>query len=234
VATRAEQLGFDSVWLAEPPAGDGEDRALHADGCTVAAYLAPATSSIHLGVTIGDRDGRHPSMAARDVTALDHVTGGRSALQLRYASAIDAVAICHGMFNFDTTTVNGREFHTQGAVNRPPPLQQGGPPLVVDVSGGGDIPPGTVDAVCAEGSPEELERLGVALRSMVVTEGLDAGTALWWAGALPGAGVQATGYVSDLRDAGVTGFICRLPGDEWPTPSAVDALAASLTDCGLV
>jgi alkanesulfonate monooxygenase SsuD/methylene tetrahydromethanopterin reductase-like flavin-dependent oxidoreductase (luciferase family) len=241
LAVRAELLGFVTLWLAEPPVTDLAADRVYAEGCTLAASLAPLVGVAHLGVTVGDHDDRHPSIAARDVTSLDHTTRGRAALMLRYRGrSAEAAAICRSLFTQDVTTIEGSTYRVSGAVNHPPPLQHGGPPLVVTVTGPEEIDASLVeqvDGVCVAGTPDEVRAVGVAMGTVTESsagEG-DGPPALLWAGSpldLVGKSSVAA-LLGDLRAAGVEGLICRLPvGDGQQTVSAVEELAAAVADWG--
>jgi alkanesulfonate monooxygenase SsuD/methylene tetrahydromethanopterin reductase-like flavin-dependent oxidoreductase (luciferase family) len=232
LAMQVQSLGFTALWLAEPPSIDLATDQVYADGCTLAASLAPVVGSAHLGVMMGDHDHRHPSIGARDVTALDHVTGGRAALMLRYRGRgrlTEAATICRGLFTQDETTVEGSAFRTSGAVNRPRPVQTGGPPLVVAVDGPDEVDASLVaevDAVCAGGTPDQMHAISAAIRAADSPSsrsgGDKGGPALMWIGTPLDDG-------DDLRAAGVDGVICHIPaGEQSPTPTVAEEWAGAV------
>ena len=69
IATRAEELGFEEVWLPESRHGRGV--------FTVAALVASATSRIGIGIGIVNPFWRHPSVIAMEAAALDEASSGR-------------------------------------------------------------------------------------------------------------------------------------------------------------
>ena len=93
VARRAEELGFDSVWVPEhlvfpvqiasryPYAADGvapvRVDAPHLDPMILLSFIAAATSRIRLGTNIYILPLRHPLVTARVVMSLDVMSGGR-------------------------------------------------------------------------------------------------------------------------------------------------------------
>lgn len=79
VAMAAEEAGARSLWLAEgPPDGPGPD------AVTVAGALARMTRSCTIGVLADLRTGRAPSLLAKEVTAIDVLSGGRAALAIAW------------------------------------------------------------------------------------------------------------------------------------------------------
>jgi probable F420-dependent oxidoreductase len=92
LTVRAEELGFESVWLPEHlvlPAtmsGSPHDGASHPpipaqtpmhDAIGYLSYLAGQTSTIRLGTYVYNIGLRHPFVSARAATTLDIVSGGR-------------------------------------------------------------------------------------------------------------------------------------------------------------
>jgi len=96
VATRAEQLGFESVWVPEhlvlpkhfesryPYSEDGlppvEPSAPMLDPLILLTHIAAATSRIRLGTNIFILPLRHPLVTARMAMSLDVLSGGRLSL----------------------------------------------------------------------------------------------------------------------------------------------------------
>jgi alkanesulfonate monooxygenase SsuD/methylene tetrahydromethanopterin reductase-like flavin-dependent oxidoreductase (luciferase family) len=210
-AVAAEESGAGAVWLSPGVV----------DPCVVAGSLVPATVSILLGVESGlGATDRIPSMLARDVTALDVLSGGRTAVLLAgddLGLLAEAVTVCRLMFTGDAPSYRGRHFALDGAANRPPPFRPGGPPiLVAPPQGAPPVEVGTAlaeaDAVVVGGGPAEV----AAWRSAV------AGQGLLRRGSLGGAAEGAA-----LLGAGADGLIVRLADDGEAWPTAVEALAAA-------
>jgi len=159
----AEQAGYGAVWVVGEPdqaalGGTGAHPAC--DPCTLAGALAPLTTSLTLGVVsgVGKRD-RLPSVLARDVTALDVLSSGRSALLLQLGPLssplqttvrvrrsepnsgnqtveerdrlAEAAEVCRLLFTEDAPTFIGRHFRLVEAANCPRPVRTGGPLLLV-------------------------------------------------------------------------------------------------------
>lgn len=202
VATSAEEAGFGAVWVS----GD------RCDPCVLAGGLVPATTSVVLGVVVELAGGRHPSVLARDLTGLDVLCGGRSAVLLDVSAEEaerldDAVRICRALFDGDVVHVSGRYYSVDGAVNRPGPARPGGPPML------------------ATGYPRQPGRSGRGgtVDGWVVTGAVDDLTAtragddppVWWRG-----DVADAATVDALVRAGVAGVIARAA-----SPGQVQVLA---------
>lgn len=72
VATTADRLGFDSVWISEDPDGW--------DAFALLAFLAPITTSVRLGPGVVNPYMRHPNLMAASIATLDQVSNGRAFL----------------------------------------------------------------------------------------------------------------------------------------------------------
>src|SRR5687768_10613975 len=86
LARRAEELGYASLWtfqrLLSPLDDNGEPqlepqyRAVH-DPVVLLGYLAAVTSRVRLGLAIVNAPYFSPVLLAKQLTPLDHVSGGR-------------------------------------------------------------------------------------------------------------------------------------------------------------
>jgi alkanesulfonate monooxygenase SsuD/methylene tetrahydromethanopterin reductase-like flavin-dependent oxidoreductase (luciferase family) len=130
---RADTDGIDAVFLADSAVGDAIVLA-----AGVAAGLA---SGILLGVRIslGDQPHRHPTVLAREMTTLDHVSAGRSVLAFAAPfsdATAEAITLCREMWRTGTATSDGPHYPAAGAINRPLPARLGGPPIALDLTAG--------------------------------------------------------------------------------------------------
>jgi probable F420-dependent oxidoreductase len=161
-AVRAEDLGFDSVWVSDhffySFARYGADPAPIAslEPLTTLAGLATVTERVRLGVLVLSATFRHPMIAARSAAAIDRSSGGRVELGLgagwmpeefdafgyrfgtvgeRFGALEDALAIMTHLFERDgPVTYEGTAFTVQDARLEPPPVQG---PIPVWVGGKG-------------------------------------------------------------------------------------------------
>jgi hypothetical protein len=232
----AEAAGYGSVWLRGQSPG-----ALGIDPVPVVGALVERTGSLGLGVACAGGDGRHPAILARDLTTLDVLSGGRAALCLGgSATGPDATArlsesaqICRLLFSQDDTAVtfHGAHFSVQFAVNRPPPEQADGPPLLVDLPAGVDagfdavLP--VVDGLVVDGP---IDAVAAARRRIEAVAG-PAGIAiplLVWRGSLADSGTDWATVVGAVTGVGADSVIVRL-GERRPvTPRDVTEAASEI------
>lgn len=154
----AETNGFDSVWTMDhlhqiSTVGDANEPILEA--YTTLAALAAVTSTVRLGTLVSACGFRNPALLAKMVTTIDVISKGRAILGIgagwhedeyraygfdfpstreRLRQLEGAVRICRDMFaapgEMSSRVLGG------GPVNMPPPVQLGGPPILI--GGGGE------------------------------------------------------------------------------------------------
>jgi probable F420-dependent oxidoreductase len=146
VAELAESAGYDSLW-----AGDHVTFRNPILDVTVAlASFAACTELIAIGAAVVLLPLRHPSLVAREFASLDYLSGGRVVLGVgvggeagkdfeavgidpseRGARADEAMAALRELFRGPAASFSGRFFSFTGVAIEPPPVQPGGPPLLV-------------------------------------------------------------------------------------------------------
>jgi alkanesulfonate monooxygenase SsuD/methylene tetrahydromethanopterin reductase-like flavin-dependent oxidoreductase (luciferase family) len=78
---RAEQLGYDHLWTWDHIyAIFGDPYQPIFEGYTALAALAQATDRIRLGLFVGANTFRNPGLAAKSITTIDQISGGRAIL----------------------------------------------------------------------------------------------------------------------------------------------------------
>lgn len=85
-ARAAEAAGFDGVALMDHLAPPGLTSADMYDAMTAAAAVAAGTERLKVGHLVLCGSFRHPCMLAKEVVSLDHLSGGRFELGLRWGS----------------------------------------------------------------------------------------------------------------------------------------------------
>jgi F420-dependent oxidoreductase-like protein len=120
--------------------------------------VAARTSCIRLGTLVTAVTYRNPALLAKMVTTLDLVSGGRAFLGIgaswnedeyraygfgeallpireRLDRLEEALEVCTAMFTGAEAHFQGRRYRLEGALNVPPPVQPGGPPILVGGTG---------------------------------------------------------------------------------------------------
>jgi F420-dependent oxidoreductase-like protein len=159
IATAAETSGFDSVWVMDhlfqiPVVGRLDEPMF--ESYTLLGGLAARTRHARLGTMVTGVTYRNPALLAKEVTALDVISGGRAVLGIgaawfeqehqglgfafpplreRFERLEEALIICRLMFTEDAPSFEGRYYRIHEAVNRPRPVQAGGPPILIGGSG---------------------------------------------------------------------------------------------------
>jgi alkanesulfonate monooxygenase SsuD/methylene tetrahydromethanopterin reductase-like flavin-dependent oxidoreductase (luciferase family) len=150
LAQMAEGLGFDSFWRFDHPL-------LGHDCWTTLAALAAVTRTIRLGTIVSCVAYRPPVLLARMAADIDVISNGRlvlglgsgdmprefqqlglaySTIQERQAALEEAIRIIRPLLRGETVTFAGKYHRADGAVLRPPPVQQPYIPLLI--AGGGE------------------------------------------------------------------------------------------------
>jgi F420-dependent oxidoreductase-like protein len=158
-AVTAEESGFDSVWVMDhlfqiPMAGELDEPMFEA--YSLLGALAARTRSARLGSLVTGVTYRNPGLLAKAVTTLDVLSQGRAVLGIgaawfereheglgfafpplseRFERLEEALQICRSMFREDAPSFDGRYYRLDHAVNRPRPVQPGGPPILIGGSG---------------------------------------------------------------------------------------------------
>jgi alkanesulfonate monooxygenase SsuD/methylene tetrahydromethanopterin reductase-like flavin-dependent oxidoreductase (luciferase family) len=160
LAVAAEELGAYAVYLCDHFMGHTDDDAVTDEGMlesmALLSALGPLTSRVKLGPLVLGGTYRHPAVVANQVTALDHVSGGRAIAGLgagwqvneHAAYGIDlmspsdrsdrfeeTVAVVASLLREKRSTFEGRHFRLADAPNQPAPVQERLPVLV---AGGGE------------------------------------------------------------------------------------------------
>ena len=148
---RAEELGFDSVWMEEHHAVTDH---YWPSPLTVLAGFATRTSRVRLGTDIAVAAFHHPVRLAEDVAMLDVISGGRVTLGIaigykpdefalydapferRGARFEEQLAIVRELWTEEHVSFHGKYYTVEGRLE-PKPVQKPHPP--VWIGGWGDI-----------------------------------------------------------------------------------------------
>ncbi len=158
IATLAEQLGFDSIWVYDHV--HNVPRPAHEavfECWTTVAAISQLTSTIRLGQMVGCASYRNPALLAKITSTVDVISGGRLDWGIgagwyeneylaygydfprpaeRIAGLADTVEIVKRMWTEPEASFSGRIYSVSGAQCDPKPLQHPHPPIWV--GGGGE------------------------------------------------------------------------------------------------
>ena len=174
-AVRAEELGYDSLWLSDhlfldiAKYGGTDDVQGAFEPIATLAALAQVTTRARLGTLVLCEALRPPAVAAKALATLDRITGGRLDVGLgagwyepeyaaigmampspgtRISRLREATQIVTALLGGDEVDYEGEHFRVAGARVDPPALQRPRPPVLL--GGKGDRLLATV-AECADG-----------------------------------------------------------------------------------
>jgi probable F420-dependent oxidoreductase len=150
--TRAEELGFDSVWIAEH---HGVRHHYWPAPIQVLTAFAARTSRLTLGANVVVFPFYHPVRLAEETALLDALSGGRvvlgaaigykpdefalygAPLEKRGARFEEGLALMKALWTRDGVTIQGEHFSVEDARIEPKPVQKPHPPIWI--GGWGDV-----------------------------------------------------------------------------------------------
>jgi alkanesulfonate monooxygenase SsuD/methylene tetrahydromethanopterin reductase-like flavin-dependent oxidoreductase (luciferase family) len=152
-----EELGFDSLWVADHYAHLYKPKADWLDGWTLLTALATQTSRVRLGALVTNMMLHNPAMLAKQAITIDHISGGRLEVGLgsgtpgdisygmvgvedldppqRVGRFREFVEMMDSLLRNEETTYEGRYYSVKGAILNPRPVQEPRPPLTVAALG---------------------------------------------------------------------------------------------------
>ncbi len=156
-AKAAEAAGFDRVLVMDhfyqlPGLGEHDEPMFEC--YTMLAALAQHTESVRLSSLVTGNTYRNPTLLAKTITALDHVSGGRATLGIgagwfelehnslgfefgtftdRFEKLEEALQIIVPLLRGETVTFEGKHYQVTDAVNSPAPISR--IPIMIGGSG---------------------------------------------------------------------------------------------------
>jgi len=147
-AQAAEAAGFDRVFVMDhfyQLPGIGAPTEPMFECYTLLSALAQHTSKVQLSALVTGNTYRHPTLLAKTLTALDHVSRGRASLGIgagwfelehtslgyefdtfttRFEKLEEALQIIGPMLRGETVTLDGKHYQVHEAHNSPPPISK--------------------------------------------------------------------------------------------------------------
>ena len=156
-AKAAEDAGFDRVFVMDHfyqlPGIGAHDEPMF-ECYTMLSALAQHTEKVGLSALVTGNTYRHPTLLAKTITALDHVSGGRATLGIgagwfelehdslgyefgtftdRFEKLEESLQIIKPMLSGEKVTLAGKHYQVTDAVNSPPPISK--IPIMIGGSG---------------------------------------------------------------------------------------------------
>lgn len=150
-----EALGFDSIWNCDHLIQPSNPTGPYFEGWTQLAGLAAVTEKIRIGVLVSSNTFRHPSLLAKEVATVDHISNGRLEVGIgagwyqpeheaygldfpapgelvgRFREAVEIVDRLLRADNDTLTTYEGQYYQLKDAPFRPGPVQRPRPPFML-------------------------------------------------------------------------------------------------------
>ncbi|HTX93001.1 MAG TPA: LLM class F420-dependent oxidoreductase [Anaerolineales bacterium] len=159
IARTADQAGFYSLWVMDHffqigNVGPAENEML--EGYSTLSYLAGFTKKVKLGTMVTGVVYRHPGILVKTVSTLDVLSGGRAYLGIgaawneqeakglgipfpplkeRFERLEETLKIAQQMWAGDESPIEGKHYQFERPLNRPQPLSQPHPPILIGGTG---------------------------------------------------------------------------------------------------
>ncbi|MFX0030662.1 MAG: LLM class flavin-dependent oxidoreductase [Candidatus Hermodarchaeota archaeon] len=152
-----EELGFDSVWLADHFTDPVNHIGNWFESWTLLASLAVITKKIRIGTLVSSMPLRRPAVLARQALTIDHISNGRLEIGLgtgtsrdpvhkmigiedwtrkeRIERFKDQIEVINQLLRQDVSSYKGKYYNLDEATMNPPPIQKPRPPLIIAAMG---------------------------------------------------------------------------------------------------
>jgi alkanesulfonate monooxygenase SsuD/methylene tetrahydromethanopterin reductase-like flavin-dependent oxidoreductase (luciferase family) len=151
LARRAEEVGFDSVWVGDHliyDLPDGSTRGPYEAWTTLAA-IAAVTERVEIGPLVASTSFHAPAMLAKQAATVDAISQGRLVVGLgagwnrreydafglhydrRVSRFAEALAIIAPLLREGRTTFHGEFYDVDDCLLDPRPIREGGPPIML-------------------------------------------------------------------------------------------------------
>src|SRR3954453_3676578 len=152
LAQTAEQAGIEALFRSDHYSTVAGRSGGSLDAWTTLAGLAAVTERLRLGTLVSPATFRHPSLLARAVATVDHISGGRAELgmgtgwmelehraygfpfppyDVRIVELAEQVEIVHRQWTEESFDFRGLDYELRDARALPKPVQRPHPPLII-------------------------------------------------------------------------------------------------------
>lgn len=260
VARRAEDLGFESLWLFDHFYPESSPEGTMFEAFSALAALAALTRRVRLGHIVACAGYRNPALTAKMISTIDVISGGRVELGLgagwyrteheaygyrfaplreRQTRLADSLEIARQMLTHGRATHAGSQASVHDAANVPRGLQEPRVPIIVGGNGQNvtwRLAARHADELNLDGpTPDELQAWLPVIRSRCHEIGRDPDSLrvsvfLWW-GNTPPAGSERAGWLEAFRVLGVRRVMAWVDGAA-DTDDALERMAEDVKAAG--
>ena len=151
-----EEMGIESAWLCDHLIQPSRPGGPYMEAWTLLAGLAARTEKIRIGVLVTSNTFRYPSVLAKEVVTVDHISNGR--LEFGFGAGWhepehrmfglpfpetkelvgrfrEAVELIDTMLRNDTSSYEGKYYRIENLYNRPNAIQKPRPPFLLGAFG---------------------------------------------------------------------------------------------------
>ena len=148
IATRAEALGYHSLWVFESWEAESRGRGIASlEPVNLLSYTAALTTRVRLGTSVLVTPLRHPVHLAKALVSLDHMSGGRLTIGVglgnktrhdgtfgvpstrRVGRFVEDIEVMKALWTQPSVTFEGQFWQLNDLSLEPKPVQQPHPPL---------------------------------------------------------------------------------------------------------
>lgn len=150
----ARQSGFEALWFADHLSFQQDDKTIGTwEAWTLMAAIANAVPDVQIGPLVSCAGFRNPGLVAKMTEMIDEISGGRFILGMgagwnkpeyeqfgypfdyRASRFEESIEIIHGLLRDGESTLDGRFWQTQEAINQPRGPREAGAPILVGSNG---------------------------------------------------------------------------------------------------
>ncbi len=154
MAEAAQAVGFEAMWFADHLSFQQDDETVGTwEAWTLMAAIANAVPDVQIGPLVNCAGFRNPGLVAKMAEMIDEISDGRFILGMgagwnkpeydqfgypfdyRASRFEESIEIVHGLLRDGKSTVDGRFWQTNGAINQPRGPRANGAPILVGSNG---------------------------------------------------------------------------------------------------
>lgn len=154
MAESAREVGFEGLWFADHLSFQQDDKTIGAwEAWTLMAAVAQAIPDVQIGPLVSCAGFRNPGLIAKMAEMIDEISNGRFVLGMgagwnkpefeqfgypfdyRASRFEESIEIIHSLLREGESTLDGRFWQTNGAINQPRGPRASGAPILIGSNG---------------------------------------------------------------------------------------------------